>query len=118
MLPPCSPEQEKRTRLCGRSPALFGGTGHVDRRHVEAHDSAPLRSGASGKVEMGDTNDQMPRLKRKSKIPNFRSDRKAADFWATHDAARYAKDLKEEPVTVDTALRRRVARAKELARRK
>src|SRR6266498_3939593 len=45
MLPPCSPEQEKRTRLCGRSPALFGGTGHVDRRHVEAHDSAPLRSG-------------------------------------------------------------------------
>jgi hypothetical protein len=76
-------------------------------------------------------------LKRKGKIPNFRSDRKAADFWATHDTARYARDLKEEPVTVDTALRRRVvgraaakkavtlrlknqqiARAKELARRK
>ena len=76
-------------------------------------------------------------MKRKGKIPKFRSDRKAADFWATHDAACYARDLKEEPVTVDTALRRRVigrtavkkavalrlknqqiTRAKELARRK
>jgi predicted DNA binding CopG/RHH family protein len=76
-------------------------------------------------------------VKRKSKAPNFRSDRKAADFWATHDSARYVRDLKEEPVTVDTALRRRVveraaakkavtlrlenqqiARAKEVARRK
>ena len=79
----------------------------------------------------------MPRLKRKCKIPNFRSDRTAAAFWATRDAARYARDLKEEPVTVDTALRRcvvgraaakkavtprlenpQIARATELARRK
>jgi predicted DNA binding CopG/RHH family protein len=76
-------------------------------------------------------------VKRKSKTPTFRSDRQAADFWATHDSARYTSDLKEEPVTVDTALSRRVAerasakkpvtlrlenqqiiRAKELARRK
>jgi predicted DNA binding CopG/RHH family protein len=48
-------------------------------------------------------------VKRKSKIPNFRSDRRAADFWATHDSAPYVSDLKEEPVTVDSALRRRVA---------
>jgi predicted DNA binding CopG/RHH family protein len=77
-------------------------------------------------------------VKRKRKAPpNFGSDRKAADFWATHDSARHASGLKEEPVTVDTALRRRVveraaakkavtlrlenqqiARAKELARHK
>jgi predicted DNA binding CopG/RHH family protein len=76
-------------------------------------------------------------VKRKSKTPNFRSDQQAADFWATHDSARYASDLKEKSVAVDPALRRRVAetasakkpvtlrlenqqiiRAKELARRK
>jgi predicted DNA binding CopG/RHH family protein len=76
-------------------------------------------------------------VKRKSKTPTLRSDQQAADFWATHDSARHASGLKEEPVTVDAALRRRVAeraaakkpvtlrlenqqiiRAKELARRK
>ena len=76
-------------------------------------------------------------MKRKSKAPTVRSDQQAADFWATHDSAGYASDLKEEPVTVDAALRRRLAeraaakkpvtlrlenqqiiRAKELARRK
>lgn len=76
-------------------------------------------------------------MKRKSKTPTFRSDQQAADFWASHDSAGYASRLKEQPVTVDAALRRRVAeraeakkpvtlrlenqqiiRAKELARRK
>lgn len=75
--------------------------------------------------------------KTKPATPTFRSDQQAADFWATHDSARYASGLEEEPVTVAAALRRRVAesaaakkpvtlrpenqqiiRAKELARRK
>jgi len=76
-------------------------------------------------------------VKGKNRIPKLRSDQKAADFWATHDSARYAGGLEEEPVTVDAELRRRVVeratakkpvtlrlenqqivRAKELARRK
>jgi predicted DNA binding CopG/RHH family protein len=76
-------------------------------------------------------------VKGRNNIPKFRSDQKAAAFWATHDSARHAGDLEEEPVTVDAELRRRVAeraaakkpvtlrlenqqivRAKELARQK
>lgn len=76
-------------------------------------------------------------MKRKKKSPTLRSDREAAEFWATHDSTAYASKLEEEAMTVSAKLRRRVAervaakkavtlrledqqiaRAKEVARRK
>jgi len=48
-------------------------------------------------------------MKRKKEIPRLRSDRAAADFWATHDSAPYASTLKEERIAVNPRLRRRVA---------
>ena len=46
--------------------------------------------------------------KRPRKVPDFKNDREAADFWATHDSARYAGELEEVDVAVDSRLRRRV----------
>jgi hypothetical protein len=47
------------------------------------------------------------------KIPAFRTDREAANYWATHDSSGYAKGLPAAAVKVAPALRRRVvARAK------
>src|SRR5512132_2736963 len=43
------------------------------------------------------------------KIPAFRNDRDAADYWAKHDSAGYAKDLPAATLKVAPALRRRVA---------
>ena len=48
-------------------------------------------------------------MKRARKIPEFKSDREAAEFWAAHDSAAHARNLEEEDVTVDPGLRRRVA---------
>jgi len=48
-------------------------------------------------------------MKTRRKIPAFRSDREAADYWAKHDSAAYAKDLPTVTVKASRALRRRVA---------
>ena len=48
-------------------------------------------------------------MKSRRKIPGFRSDREAADYWAKHDSASYAKDLPAVAVKASAALRRRVA---------
>jgi predicted DNA binding CopG/RHH family protein len=48
-------------------------------------------------------------MKRKKAIPRFRSDRDAANFWATHDSAPYASALREERIAANPRLRRRVA---------
>jgi predicted DNA binding CopG/RHH family protein len=52
-------------------------------------------------------------MKGRRKIPAFRSDREAAEYWAKHDSASYARDLPAVAVKASPALRRRVvARAK------
>ena len=43
------------------------------------------------------------------KMPAFRNDREAADYWAKHDSAGYAKDLPTASLKVSAALRQRVA---------
>ncbi len=48
-------------------------------------------------------------MKARQKIPTFRSDRAAADYWAKHDSATYAKDLPAVVVKASPALRRRIA---------
>lgn len=48
-------------------------------------------------------------MKAQRKVPKFRGDREAAEFWATHDSAAYAKDLPGVAVKVAPSLRRRVA---------
>jgi predicted DNA binding CopG/RHH family protein len=48
-------------------------------------------------------------MKGRRKVPSFRSDREAADYWAKHDSAVYAKDLPAVAVKASTTLRRRVA---------
>lgn len=48
-------------------------------------------------------------MKERRKIPAFRSDREAAEYWAKHDSASYAKDLPTVAVKASPALRRRVA---------
>jgi predicted DNA binding CopG/RHH family protein len=48
-------------------------------------------------------------MKARRKIPAFRSDREAADYWAKHDSTVYAKDLPTVTVKVSPALRRRIA---------
>ena len=48
-------------------------------------------------------------MKARRKIPAFRSDREAADYWAKHDSAGYAKDLPAVAVKASPALRQRVA---------
>jgi predicted DNA binding CopG/RHH family protein len=47
-------------------------------------------------------------MKRKVKLPRFKSDREAADSWATHDAAPYVHAMKEVRLKLDPALRRRI----------
>jgi predicted DNA binding CopG/RHH family protein len=51
-------------------------------------------------------------MKRKTKTPRFKTDRDAADYWATHDSTTYAKGLKEVAVNIAPALRRRLATKK------
>jgi transposase InsO family protein len=48
-------------------------------------------------------------MKARRKVPTFRTDRDAADYWAKHDSASYAKDLPAVAVKALPALRRRVA---------
>ena len=48
-------------------------------------------------------------MKTRRKVPAFRSDREAADYWAKHDLAAYAKELPTVAVKASPALRRRVA---------
>jgi predicted DNA binding CopG/RHH family protein len=48
-------------------------------------------------------------MKARRKIPAFRTDREAADYWAKHDSAGYAKDLPAVALKASPALRRRVA---------
>lgn len=48
-------------------------------------------------------------MKRRRKVPVFRTDREAADYWAKHDSASHAKDLPVVAVKASRALRRRVA---------
>jgi hypothetical protein len=48
-------------------------------------------------------------MKARHKIPVFRNDREAADYWATHDSAGYAKHLPAATPKVSSALRRRIA---------
>jgi predicted DNA binding CopG/RHH family protein len=53
-------------------------------------------------------------MRRRPKIPSFKDDREAADFWAAQDSTPYLRDLREVPVKVSPALRRRVAERAEL----
>lgn len=53
-------------------------------------------------------------MRRRPKIPRFKDDREAAEFWATQDSTPYLRDLREVPVRVSPALRRRVAERAEL----
>jgi hypothetical protein len=48
-------------------------------------------------------------MKTRRTIPAFRSDREAAEYWAKHDSAAYAKQLPTVAVKASPALRRRVA---------
>ena len=43
------------------------------------------------------------------KMPVFRNDREAADYWAKHDSVGYAKDLPAASLKVSAALPQRVA---------
>jgi hypothetical protein len=43
-------------------------------------------------------------MRARQKIPTFRSDREAADYWAKHDSATYAKDLPAVVVKASPAL--------------
>ena len=52
-------------------------------------------------------------MRKKVQQPRFKSDREAADFWATHDAADYIDALKPARLALAPALQRRIkARAK------
>ena len=48
------------------------------------------------------------------KIPRFRDDREAAEFWATHDSTPYQRELREVAVKVSPALRQRVTARAEI----
>jgi hypothetical protein len=48
-------------------------------------------------------------MKTRRTIPAFRSDREAAEYWAKHDSAAYAKQLPTVAVKASPALRRRAA---------
>ena len=47
-------------------------------------------------------------MKRKTRLPKFKSDRAAGDFWATHDAAPYVHLMREVRIKLEPALRRRI----------
>lgn len=47
-------------------------------------------------------------MMRQPKIPRFKDDREAAEFWATHDSAPYQQELREVAVKASSALRRRI----------
>jgi hypothetical protein len=48
-------------------------------------------------------------MRRQPKIPKFRDDREAAEFWATHDSTPYQRELREVAVKASPELRRRIA---------
>ena len=48
-------------------------------------------------------------MKARRKTPAVRTDREAADYWAKHDSAAYAKNLPTVALKVTPTLRRRVA---------
>lgn len=48
-------------------------------------------------------------MKRKTTIPKFKTDRKAADFWAAHDSSPHLSELRQVSVRVSPALQRAVA---------
>lgn len=48
------------------------------------------------------------------KIPKFKSDKEAAEFWETHNATDYLDELEEVKVEVSPELRRRVVERAEL----
>lgn len=56
-------------------------------------------------------------MKRVGRVPHFKSDREAADFWATHDSTRYVPELKPAELKLSPALRRRV-KARAAAKKK
>lgn len=52
-------------------------------------------------------------MRRKGRVPTFKTDRQAADFWVAHDSTPYVHGLKEARLKIAPSLRRRVvARAK------
>jgi len=48
-------------------------------------------------------------MMRQAKIPSFKDDREAAEFWATHDSTPYQRELREAAVKASPELRRRIA---------
>ncbi|MFQ5829795.1 MAG: CopG family antitoxin [Candidatus Methylomirabilia bacterium] len=48
-------------------------------------------------------------MRQQPRIPQFKDDREAADFWAAHDSTPYLRELRETGVKASAALRRRVA---------
>jgi hypothetical protein len=82
-------------RLChaaARSRPGAHGTRHDRRRET------PLSAKTEGTI-----------MTVRRKMPTFRNDREAADYWAKHDSASYARGLPTAAVKVSPALRRRVA---------
>lgn len=55
---------------------------------------------------------------RQLKIPRFRDDREAAEFWATHDSTPYQRELREVAVKTSPELRRRIAARAEIKQSK
>lgn len=47
-------------------------------------------------------------MKRQPKIPRFKDDREAADFWATHNSIPYHGELRDVAIKVSPAFRQRV----------
>jgi len=46
-------------------------------------------------------------MRRQPKIPRFKDDREAAEFWATHDSTPYQRELREVAVKASPELRPR-----------
>jgi len=57
-------------------------------------------------------------MRRQPKIPTFKDDREAAEFWATYDSTPYRRELGEIAVKVAPALRRRITARTETRRDK
>ena len=53
-------------------------------------------------------------MRRQPKIPKFRDDREAAEFWSTHDSTPYERELREVAVKASPELRRRIAARAEI----
>ena len=57
-------------------------------------------------------------MMRQLKIPRFKDDREAAEFWATQDSTPYQQELREIAVKVAPALRQRITARTEARRGK